>query len=69
MWRHGFGRYGLLSILLLASPSHAMSLREAVQQAVLTNPRIEAAQANQRATTFGLKQARGQAVPGGRTER
>ncbi len=40
-----------------------MSLREAVQQAVLTNPRIEAAQANQRATTYSLKQARGRLFP------
>ena len=40
-----------------------MSLREAVQQAVLTNPRIEASQANQRATRYGLDQAKGRFLP------
>ena len=53
-WR-GFTRTSLLGVLLLAGPAQAMSLREAVQQAVLTNPRIEASQANQRATRYGLE--------------
>ena len=41
----------------------ATSLREAVQQAVLTNPRIDAAQANRRATEYSFKQAKGRFLP------
>ena len=40
-----------------------MSLREAVQQAVLTNPKIEAAQSAQRASRYGLDQAKGRLFP------
>lgn len=61
-WR-GFTQTSLLGVLLLAGPAQAMSLREAVQQAVLTNPRIEASQANQRATRYGLDQAKGRLLP------
>ncbi len=38
-------------------------MREAVQQAVLTNPRIDAAKASQRASRYGLNQARGRLYP------
>lgn len=50
-------------MVFLASQGHAMSLRDAVQQAVLTNPRIEAAQAGQRASRYGLDQAKGRFLP------
>ena len=40
-----------------------MTLREAVQQAVLTNPKIEAAQSAQRASRYGLNQAKGRLFP------
>lgn len=43
--------------------SFAESLRDAVQEAVKTNPRIEAAQANYRATLHVLDQARGRLLP------
>jgi adhesin transport system outer membrane protein len=60
-------RIGLVSasILLAASTGHAQatSLREAVQQAVLTNPRIDAAQANRRASEYSFKQAKGRFLP------
>ena len=38
-------------------------MREAVEQAVLTNPKIDAAQANRRATVYGLDQAKGRFLP------
>lgn len=45
------------------SPVEATSLREAVSTAVQTNPRIDAAQANRRATEHVLEQARGRLYP------
>lgn len=60
-------RIGLVSaaIFMAASPidAWATSLREAVQQAVLTNPRIDAAQANRRASEYSFKQAKGRFLP------
>jgi adhesin transport system outer membrane protein len=41
----------------------ATTLAEAVQQAVLTNPRIDAAQANRRASEYSFKQAKGRFLP------
>jgi adhesin transport system outer membrane protein len=43
--------------------AQATSLQEAVQQAVQTNPRIDAAQANRRASEYGFKQAKGRFLP------
>jgi adhesin transport system outer membrane protein len=40
-----------------------MTLREAIEQALHTNPSIEAARANRRATTFELRQAQGRLLP------
>lgn len=57
---------GLLAVLCLvglAGQSQAMSLSEAVAQAVQTNPKIDAAQANRRATQYGLDQAKGRLLP------
>lgn len=60
-------RIGLVSaaILLAGLPVHAQatSLKEAVQQAVQTNPRIDAAQANRRASEYSFKQAKGRFLP------
>jgi adhesin transport system outer membrane protein len=60
-------RIGFVSaaIFLAGSTGHAYatSLREAVQQAVLTNPRIDAAQANRRASEYSFKQAKGRFLP------
>src|SRR5688572_9434571 len=60
-------RIGLASaaVFLAASTVYAQatSLREAVQQAVLTNPRIDAAQANRRTTEYSFKQAKGRFLP------
>jgi len=47
----------------LAEPAAAMSLKEAVEQAVSTNPRIEAARANRRATEHVVDQAIGRFLP------
>ena len=47
----------------LTGHAHATSLQQAVQQAVLTNPRIDAAQAGRRATEYGFKQAKGRFLP------
>ena len=43
--------------------AQATTLREAVQQAVLTNPKIDAAQANRRANEYSFKQAKGRFLP------
>jgi adhesin transport system outer membrane protein len=48
---------------VLTGHAQATSLREAVQQAVLTNPRIDAAQANRRASEYNFKQAKGRFLP------
>ena len=52
-------------ICLVGLTGHAqtMSLREAVEQAILTNPKIDAAQASRRATVYGLDQAKGRFLP------
>lgn len=47
----------------MSIPAQATSLRDAVQQAVLTNPKIDAAQANRRASEYTFKQARGRFLP------
>ncbi|WP_367781785.1 TolC family outer membrane protein [Mesorhizobium marinum] len=52
-----------ISLAALTGSVHATSLREAVQQAVLTNPRIDAAQANRRASEYSFKQAKGRFLP------
>jgi adhesin transport system outer membrane protein len=53
------------AIFLAVSAGHARatSLQEAVQQAVQTNPRIDAAQANRRASEYSFKQAKGRFLP------
>jgi len=60
-------RVGLLSVAMslaaMTLDSSATTLAEAVQQAVLTNPKIDAAQANRRATEYGFKQAKGRILP------
>ena len=43
--------------------ANAVSLRDAVERAVQTNPAVAAARANRRATEFELKQAQGRALP------
>ena len=56
----------LLAVAFLGSvtfQAQATSLKQAVHWAVETNPRIEAAQANQRASGFALEQARGRLFP------
>ena len=50
-------------ICLLASNSHAKSLRDAIKRAIETNPKIEAALASRRATDYVLKQAQGRFLP------
>jgi adhesin transport system outer membrane protein len=60
-------RIGLTSVALLLAGvtvhAQATSLQEAVQQAVQTNPRIDAAQANRRASEYSFKQAKGRFLP------
>lgn len=60
-------RIGVVSAAVLmatlSAHAHATSLRDAVQQAVLTNPRIDAAQAGRRATEYSFKQAKGRFLP------
>jgi outer membrane protein, adhesin transport system len=52
-----------VAMTCMAGNVSAMSLREAVEVAVNTNPRVEAAQANQRATEYVLDQATGRLFP------
>ena len=54
-----------VAIAMAAMTFHAQAttLREAVQQAVLTNPKIDAAQANRRANEYSFKQAKGRFLP------
>ncbi len=52
-----------LFCLFASEPVNATSLREAVEKAVQTNPRIEAAQASHRATQRVLDQAQGRLFP------
>lgn len=60
-------RVGLLSVAMtlatMTFDSNATTLSEAVQQAVLTNPKIDAAQANRRANEYSFKQATGRILP------
>jgi adhesin transport system outer membrane protein len=60
-------RVGLLSVAMtlatMTLDSSATTLSEAVQQAVLTNPKIDAAQANRRANEYSFKQAKGRFLP------
>jgi len=63
MLRVSVGFLAAVGFSVIFGQAQAMSLREAVQQAVLTNPRIEAAQANQRASRYGLDQAKGRLFP------
>lgn len=60
-------RIGLASAAILLAGmtvyAQATSLQEAVQQAVQTNPRIDAAQANRRASEYSFKQAKGRFLP------
>jgi adhesin transport system outer membrane protein len=55
----------VVAMVMAATTIHARAttLREAVQQAVLTNPRIDAAQANRRANEFSFRQAKGRFLP------
>jgi adhesin transport system outer membrane protein len=51
------------ALIALAEAAAAMSLREAVERAVRTNPSVTAAQASRRATTYELRQAQGRLLP------
>lgn len=53
----------IVFVWLFCNTATAQSLRDAVQEAVKTNPSIEAAQANYRATLSVLDQARGRFFP------
>lgn len=62
--------YGLLRVfaatavvLGVAGGAHALTLKEAVQRTLSTNPEIGAAIANRNATDYGLRQARGRLLP------
>ena len=62
----GFRVGGIAVAIAMATTTihaHATTLREAVQQAVLTNPKIDAAQANRRANEYSFKQAKGRFLP------
>ena len=66
--RNAMTKYGLywafvVVLFTLTEPLAAQTLRQAVSEAVNTNPRIEAAQANYRATLSVLDQARGRYFP------
>ena len=60
-----YGLYWAFVVVLftLTETLAAQTLRQAVSEAVNTNPRIEAAQANYRATLSVLDQARGRYFP------
>lgn len=53
----------MIAFMCGSAAAGAMSLREAVDYAVNTNPRVEAAQASRRATDYVLKQAQGRLFP------
>ncbi|MFM7403499.1 MAG: TolC family outer membrane protein [Erythrobacter sp.] len=59
-WR---GPAGLLALAALAAPAHADNLREALASAYTTNPTLESARANQRATDEGVPIQRAQGLP------
>ncbi len=52
-----------LGVCSITSAVHGQSLKQAIEVALTTNPRIEAAQASQRATEFVLQQAKGRFLP------
>ena len=54
---------GAASLLALAAPAAADDLREALAQAYVSNPTLEAARANQRATDEGVAIQRAQGLP------
>lgn len=53
----------LLPFILVSVPAYSMTLRQAIAQAIKTNPRIKAAQANRRASDYVLDQATGRFLP------
>ena len=57
------GSGSLLVLALLAAPAQADSLRDALAAAYMTNPILESARANQRATDEGVPIQRAQGVP------
>ncbi|GAB4228213.1 MAG: TolC family outer membrane protein [Methyloligellaceae bacterium] len=59
-------RYAVVLAILSLPPfasAHAISLREAVQQAIDTHPTVAASQANRAASDYQLKQAKGRLLP------
>lgn len=58
-------RIGLvaLAIAVSAGGARALTLKEAVEWTVRTNPAVDAARANRRASEFELKQSQGRALP------
>lgn len=63
MVKFGLHAAAIAALCLSVAPAMSASLAEAVREAVKTNPRIEAAQANYRATLYTLDQARGRFFP------
>jgi len=57
------GSASLLTLAALAAPAHADNLREALAAAYNTNPTLEAARANQRATDENVPIQRAQGLP------
>lgn len=55
--------WGIATLLASGASSAAMSLNEAVRQAVATNPKVDAAEANYRATEELLNQSMGRLYP------
>jgi len=52
-----------LAACIAATPAHALSLREAIQHAINTNPEVGLAQAEKRATGYELRQSKGRLFP------
>jgi outer membrane protein len=61
--RASFALAGAVSLLALAAPAGAETLREALARAYVTNPTLEGARANQRATDEGVPISRAQGLP------
>ncbi|UYV16295.1 TolC family outer membrane protein [Porphyrobacter sp. ULC335] len=57
------GSASLLTLTALAAPAHADNLREALAKAYNTNPTLESARANQRATDEGVPISRAPGLP------
>lgn len=57
------GAFGLASVLLSTTAVNAMSLREAVQEALVSNPQVLQAIENREAIEFELRQAKGLFLP------